>query len=250
MDESGIDMGFDLAALTNAEDFDLEYNNDFEQALSLLSTSQDFMYYELKSRAPDTGRYVNGRARWHQLDEHLHATLSGHVTCWTQGRPLSTIDTVIEDRIIERNFISVSHQWSEGARVDLHLKINFWLIKSRCVIDEDYSVNTMNSRMLVSLWTRKNVQGDTLYYNYVGFLYCFFGTGEIWRLNFFFFFTFKLLCMSSVLDTRVSPVHESSVNIRKLTFHWYKACYSFAYFHYASTHAPGEETLSDQIFHL
>ncbi|XP_043479482.1 microphthalmia-associated transcription factor isoform X1 [Leptopilina heterotoma] len=55
MDESGIDMGFDLAALTNAEDFDLEYNNDFEQALSLLSTSQDFMYYELKSRAPDTG---------------------------------------------------------------------------------------------------------------------------------------------------------------------------------------------------
>lgn len=48
-------MGFDLAALTNAEDFDLEYNNDFEQALSLLSTSQDFMYYELKSRAPDTG---------------------------------------------------------------------------------------------------------------------------------------------------------------------------------------------------
>ncbi|XP_015600110.1 microphthalmia-associated transcription factor isoform X3 [Cephus cinctus] len=54
MDESGIDMGFDLAALTN-EDFELEYNNDFEQALSMLSTSQDFMYYELKSRAPDTG---------------------------------------------------------------------------------------------------------------------------------------------------------------------------------------------------
>lgn len=76
MDESGIDMGFDLAALTNAEDFDLEYNNDFEQALSLLSTSQDFMYYELKSRAPDTGRYVNARARWHHHDEHLYATLS------------------------------------------------------------------------------------------------------------------------------------------------------------------------------
>ena len=75
MDESGIDMGFDLAALTNAEDFDLEYN-DFEQALSLLSTSQDFMYYELKSRAPDTGRYVNVRVRWHQYDEYLRATLS------------------------------------------------------------------------------------------------------------------------------------------------------------------------------
>ena len=76
MDESGIDMGFDLAALTNAEDFNLDYNNDFEQALSLLSTSQDFMYYELKSRAPDTGRYVNVRARWHQVDEHSCTTLS------------------------------------------------------------------------------------------------------------------------------------------------------------------------------
>lgn len=58
MDESGIDMGYDLAALSN-EDFELEYNNDFEQALSMLSTSQDFMYYELKSRAPDTGRFVS-----------------------------------------------------------------------------------------------------------------------------------------------------------------------------------------------
>ncbi|KAK0074337.1 hypothetical protein PV326_012533 [Microctonus aethiopoides] len=53
MDESGIDMGFDLAALTSQEDFDIEYN-DFDQALSMLSTSQDFMYYELKSRAPNT----------------------------------------------------------------------------------------------------------------------------------------------------------------------------------------------------
>lgn len=75
MDESGIDMGFDLAALTNAEDFDLEYNNDFEQALSLLSTSQDFMYYELKSRAPDTGRYVNARARWHHHTMSTYAPL-------------------------------------------------------------------------------------------------------------------------------------------------------------------------------
>lgn len=57
MDESGIDMGFDLAALTSQEDFDIEYN-DFDQALSMLSTSQDFMYYELKSRAPNTCRCV------------------------------------------------------------------------------------------------------------------------------------------------------------------------------------------------
>ncbi|KAK0077715.1 hypothetical protein PV325_003552 [Microctonus aethiopoides] len=57
MDESGIDMGFDLAALTSQEDFDIEYN-DFDQALSMLSTSQDFMYYELKSRAPNTCRLL------------------------------------------------------------------------------------------------------------------------------------------------------------------------------------------------
>ncbi|OXU25929.1 hypothetical protein TSAR_001843 [Trichomalopsis sarcophagae] len=58
MDESGIDMGFDLAALANAEAHldDLEYSNELEQALALLPSSQDFMYYELKSRAPDTGR--------------------------------------------------------------------------------------------------------------------------------------------------------------------------------------------------
>ncbi|XP_015112360.1 transcription factor EC [Diachasma alloeum] len=53
MDESGIDMGFDLAALSNADDLDID-NSDFDQALSMLSSSQDFMYYELKSRAPDT----------------------------------------------------------------------------------------------------------------------------------------------------------------------------------------------------
>ncbi|XP_011304746.1 transcription factor EC isoform X2 [Fopius arisanus] len=53
MDESGIDMGFDLAALSNAQDLDID-NSDFDQALSMLSSSQDFMYYELKSRAPDT----------------------------------------------------------------------------------------------------------------------------------------------------------------------------------------------------
>ena len=58
MDESGIDMGFDLAALEHGEDFNLEYSNEFDQALSMLSSPQDFMYYELKSRAPDTGRCV------------------------------------------------------------------------------------------------------------------------------------------------------------------------------------------------
>lgn len=62
MDESGIDMGFDLtAAFAVADpiahhvvgDYD---DDDFEQALSLLSTStKELMYYELKSRAPDTG---------------------------------------------------------------------------------------------------------------------------------------------------------------------------------------------------
>lgn len=57
MEESGIDMGFDLAALTG-EHLDVD-NDDFDQALSMLSTSQDFMYYEIKSRAPDTCRYVN-----------------------------------------------------------------------------------------------------------------------------------------------------------------------------------------------
>nr|KAF7402161.1 hypothetical protein H0235_015497 [Vespula pensylvanica] len=63
MDESGIDMGFDLAALTdiNTNDQHGFGDDDFEQALSLLSTTtKDFMYYELKSRAPDTGRFSQG----------------------------------------------------------------------------------------------------------------------------------------------------------------------------------------------
>ncbi|KAI4479045.1 hypothetical protein M0804_011507 [Polistes exclamans] len=58
MDESGIDMGFDLAALNDIDTNDQHGfgDDDFEQALSLLSTTtKDFMYYELKSRAPDTG---------------------------------------------------------------------------------------------------------------------------------------------------------------------------------------------------
>ena len=61
MDESGIDMGFDLAALTrlgsDESSLDFEYSADLEQALAAAST-QDFMYYELKSRAPDTFRYL------------------------------------------------------------------------------------------------------------------------------------------------------------------------------------------------
>ncbi|RLU15679.1 hypothetical protein DMN91_011434 [Ooceraea biroi] len=62
MDESGVDMGFDLTAALAVADPAFhhtnfrDYDDDFEQALSLLSTStKDVMYYELKSRAPDTG---------------------------------------------------------------------------------------------------------------------------------------------------------------------------------------------------
>ncbi|KAK1137607.1 hypothetical protein K0M31_002107 [Melipona bicolor] len=91
MEESGIDMGFDLAAITadlehreadlcsrlchekqngmiridesdcgNKQDNGHRNNDDdWEQALSFLSTPlQDIMCYELKSRAPNTGRYV------------------------------------------------------------------------------------------------------------------------------------------------------------------------------------------------
>lgn len=85
MDESGIDMGFDLAALGN-EDFELEYNNDFEQALSMLSNSQDFMYYELKSRAPDTGRCVDGyyfvHPMHHRYIDILTSFASRITNCW------------------------------------------------------------------------------------------------------------------------------------------------------------------------
>ena len=91
MEESGIDMGFDLAAITadlehreadlcsrlchekqngmigidetncgNKQDNGHRNNDDgWEEALSFLSTPlQDIMCYELKSRAPNTGRYV------------------------------------------------------------------------------------------------------------------------------------------------------------------------------------------------
>lgn len=61
-------MVFDLTAaltadLTSAHHATLgDYDDDFEQTLSLLSSTKDFtkefMYYELKSRAPDTGRYA------------------------------------------------------------------------------------------------------------------------------------------------------------------------------------------------
>lgn len=63
MNESGIDMGFDLAALTK-DCLELEYSHDLEQTLSgMLPGSlqnQEFEYYELKSRAPDTARYARG----------------------------------------------------------------------------------------------------------------------------------------------------------------------------------------------
>ncbi|XP_036146955.1 microphthalmia-associated transcription factor isoform X2 [Monomorium pharaonis] len=63
MDESGVDMGFDLTAAFAVANDPVAYHHvgdydddDFEQALSLLSTStKELMYYELKSRAPDTG---------------------------------------------------------------------------------------------------------------------------------------------------------------------------------------------------
>lgn len=58
MDESGIDMGFDLAALVHDDQPNLDFDSEFEQTLSLLSSSQDLMYYELKSRAPVTNRCV------------------------------------------------------------------------------------------------------------------------------------------------------------------------------------------------
>lgn len=65
MDESGVDMGFDLTAALAVADSTAHHagtdydDDDIEQALSFLSTStKDLMYYELKSRAPDTGRYV------------------------------------------------------------------------------------------------------------------------------------------------------------------------------------------------
>ena len=88
MDESGIDMGFDLAALTRGMDedglaggLDIEYSNDLEQALSLLPSSQDFMYYELKSRAPDTGRCV--------LSSHTHNSERVLHTCALSLPPYS-----------------------------------------------------------------------------------------------------------------------------------------------------------------
>ncbi|XP_029666860.1 microphthalmia-associated transcription factor isoform X2 [Formica exsecta] len=62
MDESGVDMGFDLTTALGIADTAAhhaivgDYDDEFEQALSLLSTStKELMYYELKSRAPDTG---------------------------------------------------------------------------------------------------------------------------------------------------------------------------------------------------
>lgn len=57
MEESGIDMGFDLAALTSSEDVNGDYN-DYDQVLSMLCDSQEFVYYEIKSRAPNTCRYA------------------------------------------------------------------------------------------------------------------------------------------------------------------------------------------------
>ncbi|XP_074106595.1 transcription factor Mitf isoform X2 [Cotesia typhae] len=53
MEESGIDMGFDLAALTSNEDVNGDYN-DYDQVLSMLCDSQEFVYYEIKSRVPNT----------------------------------------------------------------------------------------------------------------------------------------------------------------------------------------------------
>lgn len=58
MEESGIDLGFDLAALSS-EDLDLSYA-ELENALSCLQNSQDLMYYELKSKAvPESDRLEN-----------------------------------------------------------------------------------------------------------------------------------------------------------------------------------------------
>lgn len=53
--ESGIDLGFDLSALS-ADDFDLDYS-DFEDVIGTLKNQE---YYELKSKTvPETERLVN-----------------------------------------------------------------------------------------------------------------------------------------------------------------------------------------------
>lgn len=53
--ESGIDLGFDLSALS-AEDFDLDYS-DFEDVIGTLKNQE---YYELKSKTvPETERLVD-----------------------------------------------------------------------------------------------------------------------------------------------------------------------------------------------
>uniref|UniRef100_A0ABD2W819 Uncharacterized protein n=1 Tax=Trichogramma kaykai TaxID=54128 RepID=A0ABD2W819_9HYME len=77
--ESGIDISFDLNALTRLGSEDdslgLEYSCDLEQTLAAAST-QDFMYYELKSRAPDTGRasYSNLLAEAFQYSKRITIT--------------------------------------------------------------------------------------------------------------------------------------------------------------------------------
>lgn len=58
--ESGIDLGFDLSALSN-EEFDLDYS-DFEEVIGTLKNQE---YYELKSKTvPETERFVYGKLFW------------------------------------------------------------------------------------------------------------------------------------------------------------------------------------------
>jgi hypothetical protein len=57
MDESGIDMGYDLASLLT-NDFNVDQKIWDEMAAA--QQNQDFMFYELKSKAvPTTERYFN-----------------------------------------------------------------------------------------------------------------------------------------------------------------------------------------------
>lgn len=56
MDESGIDMGYDLASLLT-NDFNIDQK--IFDGMTAAQQHQDFMFYELKSKAvPITERYV------------------------------------------------------------------------------------------------------------------------------------------------------------------------------------------------
>lgn len=114
MDESGVDMGFDLTAAFAVADpiahhvSAADYDDEFEQALSLLSTStKELMYYELKSRAPDTGRYVNsgadGISKQISFDQTYLNEITRHV--------LFDIDIVTTTMVVATSLTLVAIYW-------------------------------------------------------------------------------------------------------------------------------------------